>query len=142
MDVAKVLERLLEWLSEPKGRETVRTIVYLIFPIFLLLMLRSAARRRKTEKPSSSIQPKILPPIAESLIPTESLKQTKAREQKKISRELRDVFGREDTLLDKARKSQAMPAESKTSRLAESPESNEKEMLQEELLKLFSRRPK
>jgi hypothetical protein len=143
MDADKVLEKVMKWLSDPKGREMFKTIVYLIFPLIVILTLRSVARRRTTEKKSSAaIQPQLRPATTESLTPTENIKETMARERKKISLELREAFGREESLLGKARKSQARPAASKTSRPPESPESNERKMLQEELLKLFSRRPK
>jgi len=142
MDTDQVLEKLIKWLSDPRGREMVKTIVYLVFPLIVLLMLRGAARRRTPVKTSSAIQPKIRPATTESLSPAESIKETMAREQKKMARELQEVFGREDSLLAKARSNQVLPAASKTSRPSESPESNQRKMLQEELLKLFSRRPK
>ena len=105
-------------------------------------MLRGVARRRAAEKTSSAIQPKIRPGTTESPTSTESVKETMGRQQKKIARELREVFGQEDRLLAKAKRNQTKPAESKALSPPESPESNERKMLQEELLKLFSRRPK
>ena len=120
----------------------VKTIVYLVFPLIVILMLRGAARRRTPVKTSAAIEPKIRPATTESLSATESVKETKAREQKKMARELRDVFGREDSLLAKAKSHQASAAASNTSRPSESPEPNQRNVLQEELLKLFSRRPK
>ena len=114
----------------------------MVFPLFVLLMLRGVARRRAAEKTSSAIQPKIRPGTTESPTSTESIKETMGRQQKKIARELREVFGQEDRLLAKAKRNQTKPAESKALSPPESPESNERKMLQEELLKLFSRRPK
>ncbi len=120
----------------------VKALFYLFVPLIVILTLRNVSRRRTTMKTSSAIEPKIRPATTETLSSAESLRETQARQKKKIARELREVFGREDTLLAKASKNQTLPAGSRALRTSESPESNEKKMLQEELLKLFSRRPK
>ena len=67
MDGDKILEKLMRWLADPKGREMFKTIVYLILPLFVLLALRNIARRRPVEKTSSTIDPKIRPSSYESL---------------------------------------------------------------------------
>jgi hypothetical protein len=64
-----------------------------------------------------------------------------AREQKKVEKELQEVFGRKDSVLARAKK-EFNKSRGEESPRAESPETNEKKMLQEELLKLFTRRPK
>ena len=140
MDIEKIIEILRKWLSDPKGREMFKTIVYLIFPIIVLLGLRSAARRKSTEKSSTAIKPKVRPSSHESPRVSESLQETMARERKKVERELQEVFGRKDTVLSRAKKEFNRSTGQKPPR-AESPEVNEKKLLQEELLKLFSRRP-
>ena len=140
MDIEKIIEILRKWLSDPKGREMFKTIVYLIFPIIVLLGLRSAARRKSTEKSSTAIKPKVRPSSHESPSVAESLQETMARERKKVERELQEVFGRKDTVLSRAKKEFNRSTGQKSPR-AESPEVNEKKLLQEELLKLFSRRP-
>jgi hypothetical protein len=71
---------------------------------------------------------------------TESLQETLARERKKVERELQEVFGRKDTVLSRAKR-EFNKSTAKKSPRAEPPEENEKKLLQEELLKLFSRRP-
>ena len=141
MDASEILEKLMKWLSDPRGRETLRTIVYLVLPIVLLIGLRSAARRKSPEKSSRVIKPKVRPSTHESPRVTESLKETRAREQKKIEKELQEVFGRKDSVLARAKKEFNRSGRQESSR-AKSPETNEKKMLQEELLKLFTRRPK
>jgi hypothetical protein len=142
MDTDKVVEKIIKWLSDPKGRELFITIVYVILPLFFLLALRNAGRRRPAEKSSTAIEPKIRPATYDSPSATESLKETWAREQKKVERELREVFGREDNVLARAKKefNRSTAPQKAKARPAESPERNEKNMLQEELLKLFSRR--
>ena len=144
----------MEWLSDPKGREMFKTIVYVVVPLFLLFAFRRAGRRRPAEKSSTAIEPKIRPAeksstaIEPKIRPasydspsaTESLKETWAREQKKVEKELREVFGREDSVLARAEKDLNRSTAPQEARSAESPERNEKNMLQEELLKLFSRR--
>ena len=139
MDTEKIIEILRKWLSDPKGREMFKTIVFLIFPIVVLLWLRSAARRKSTEKSSKAIKPRVRPPSHESPSMTESLKETMARERKKVERELQEVFGRKDTVLSRAKKEFNKSTGQKSPR-AEPQEVNEKKLLQDELLKLFSRR--
>ena len=131
----------MKWLSDPRARETLRTIVYLVLPIVLLIGLRSAARRKSPEKSSKAIKPRVRPSSRESPKVTESLKETMAREQKKVEKELQEVFGRKDSVLARAKKEFNRSGRQESSP-AESPETNEKKMLQEELLKLFTRRPK
>ena len=140
MDTEKIIEKLIKWLSDPKGREMFKNIIYLVLPIVVLLGLRSAARRKSTEKSATAIKPRVRPSTHESPRVTESLQETMARERKKVDRELQEVFGRKDTVLSRARKEFNRSTEQKSPR-AESPEVNEKKLLQEELLKLFSRRP-
>ena len=142
MDTDKILEKLMRWLADPKGREMLKTIVYLIIPLFLLIGLRNIARRRPTDKSSSTIDPRIRPSSYESLQSAESLKDTQVREQKKINKELHEVFGRKDTVLARARKEFDTSTAGKPTAPSESPQSDEKNVLQEELLKLFLRRQK
>jgi hypothetical protein len=140
MDIEKIIEMIRQWLSDPKGREMFRSIVYLVFPIIVLLGLRSAARRKATEKSSTAIKPKVRPSAHGSPTVAESLQETLARERKKVERELQEVFGRKDTVLSRAKREFNKSTDKKSPR-AEPPEVNEKKLLQEELLKLFSRRP-
>jgi len=140
MDTEKIIEKLMEWLSDPKGREMFKTIVYVVLPLFLLLAFRRAGRRRPAEKSSTAIEPKIRPASYDSLSTIESLNETWSREQKKVERELREVFGREDSVLARAKREFNRSTAPQKARPAEAPERNEKKMLQEELLKLFSRR--
>ena len=140
MDTDKILEKLMRWLADPKGREMFKTIVYLIIPLFLFIGLRNIARRRPAEKTSTTIDPRTRPSSYESLRATESLKETQTKEQKKIDNELQAVFGREDTVLSKTRKGFGKSTADKPAVPAESLESDEKNILQEELLRLFFRR--
>ncbi len=140
MDTEKIIEKLIKWLSDPRGRETFKTIVYLVLPIIVLIGLRSAARRKSTEKSAAVIKPKFRPSTYETPSRGESLKETMAREQKKVDRELQEFLGRKDSVLARARK-EFDKSSGQKSPGAESPEVNEKKQLQEELLKLFSRRP-
>jgi hypothetical protein len=142
MDTDKILEKLMRWLSDPKGREMFKTIVYLIIPLFLYIGLRNIARRRPAEKSSSTIDPRIRPSSYESLKSTESLKDTQAKEQKKIDKEMQELFGRKDTVMARARKEFDKSTADKPAVPAESVQSDEKNILQEELLKLFLRRQK
>ena len=141
MDTEKIIEKLIKWISDPRGREMFKTIVFLILPIIVLLGLRSAARRKSTEKSSTAIKPRVRPPTHETPSVGESLKETMARERKKVERELQEVFGRKDTVMARAKNKEFSKSTGQTSPRAESPEANEKKQLQEELLKLFSRRP-
>ena len=140
MDTDKIVEKIIKWLSDPKGREMFKTIVYVVLPLFLLLAFRRAGRRRPAEKSSTAIEPKIRPASYDSPSTIESLKETWSREQKKVEKELREVFGREDSVLARAKREFNRSTAPQKARPAESPERNEKKTLQEELLKLFSRR--
>ena len=140
MDIEKIIEILRKWLSDPKGREMFKNIVFLVLPIVVLLGLRSSARRKSTEKSSTAIKPRVRPSSHESPSRGESLKETLARERKKVERELQEVFGRKDTVLSRAKKEFNRSTAPQKTRPAKSAERNEKKMLQEELLKLFSRR--
>ena len=142
METDKILEKLMRWLSDPKGREMFKTIVYLIIPLFLYIGLRNMARRRPAEKSSATIDPRIRPSSYEALKNTESLRETQAKEQKKIDKELQEVFGRKDTVLARARKELNKPTGDKPAVPSESVQPDEKNILQEELLKLFLRRQK
>lgn len=140
MDTEKIIEKLIKWLSDPKGREMFKNIVYLILPIIVLLALRNATRRKSTEKSSTAIKPRVRPSSPESPSVTESLQETMVRERKKVERELQELFGRKDAVLSSAKKEFDKSTGQKSPR-AESLEANGKKLLQEELLKLFSRRP-
>lgn len=142
MDADKILEKVMKWLADPKGREMFKTVVYLIIPLFLLIALRNIARRAPAEKKPTTIDPKIRPSSYEAMRRTESLRETQAREQKKIDRELQEVFGREDTALARTRKEFSQPTPDKQAVPAKSVQSDEKNIIQEELLKLFFRRHK
>jgi hypothetical protein len=142
MDTDKILEKLMRWLADPKGREMFKNIVYLIIPLFLIIGLRNIARRRPAEKTSTTIDPRIRPSSYEALRSTESLRETLAKEQKKIDQELQEVLGRKDTVMTRARKKFSNSTADKPAVPSESLQSDEKNILQEELLKLFLRRQK
>jgi hypothetical protein len=142
MDTDKILEKLMKWLADPKGREMFKNIVYLIIPLFLIIGLRNIARRRPAEKTSTTIDPRIRPSSYEALRSTESLRETQAKEHKKIDQELQEVFGRKDTVLARARKEFGKSTADESAVPSESLQSDEKNILQEELLKLFMRRQK
>jgi hypothetical protein len=142
MDGDKILEKVMKWLADPRGREMLKTVVYLIIPLFLLIGLRNIARRAPAEKKSTAIDPKVRPSSYEALRSTESLRETQAREQEKIDRELQELFGRKDTVLARGRKEFSQATRDKQAVPAKSVKSDEKNMIQEELLKLFFRRQK
>ena len=142
METDKILEKLMRWLADPKGREMFKNIVYLIIPLFLIIGLRNIARRRPAEKTSTTIDPRIRPSSYEALRSTESLRETQAKEHKKIDQELQEVFGRKDTVLARARKEFGKSTADESAVPSESLQSDEKNILQEELLKLFMRRQK
>jgi hypothetical protein len=63
-----------------------------------------------------------------------------ARERKKVEKDLEELFGRRQSIVNRTRKElKKSPAIKKTAP-AQAQESAEKNVLQEELLKLFSRR--
>jgi len=140
METDKIIEKLMKWLADPKGREVFKTIVYLIVPLLFLIGLRNAARRKPAEQSSTAIEPKMRSSTYENISGTESVRQTMARERKKVEKDLQRLFGRERSIIDKTRKELNKTATVKKKVPAETHESAEKNVLQEELLKLFSRR--
>jgi hypothetical protein len=72
MDTDKIVEKIIKWLSDPKGREMFKTIVYVVLPLFLLLAFRRAGRRRPAEESSTAIEPKIRPASYDSSSATET----------------------------------------------------------------------
>jgi hypothetical protein len=59
MDTGKIIEKLMKWLADPKGREMFKTIVYLIVPLLFVIWLRNAVRRKQSEQSSEAIEPKM-----------------------------------------------------------------------------------
>ena len=118
----------------------VKTIIYVALPLIIIWVLRKKGRRLTSGEPSSAPEPSIPTKRTEDWIVTESLQETMTREQKKMEKELREVFGRQDSVLPRTKKEFNRSTAPQEARSAESPERNEKNMLQEELLKLFSRR--
>jgi hypothetical protein len=143
MDIDRILEQLARWLTNPKGREIAKTILYLVVPLIVLFGLRNAARRRPSEKISSSaLDPKMRSYSTEKLLTTESVKETMAREQQKIERELQEVFGREKKVLKRTGKNLARADSPRQSPPTQTSQSGEENILQDQLLKIFSRRQK
>jgi hypothetical protein len=140
MDTGKIIEKLMKWLADPKGREMFKTIVYLIVPLLFVIWLRNAVRRKQSEQSSEAIEPKMRSTTYENFSGTESISQTMARERKKVEKDLEELFGRRQSIVNRTRKElKKSPAIKKTAP-AQAQESAEKNVLQEELLKLFSRR--
>jgi Skp family chaperone for outer membrane proteins len=140
MDTDKIIEKLMKWLADPKGREMFKTIVYLIVPVLFVIGLRNAVRRKQAAHSSAAIEPKMRSTTYENISGTESISQTMARERKKVEKDLEQLFGRRQTTVDRTRKElKKSPAIKKTA-AAPAQEYAEKNVLQEELLKLFSRR--
>jgi hypothetical protein len=142
MDIEEILEKIIRFISDPKGREVVKTFLYLFFPLLILIIIRNAARRRPAPagKASKALVPKTRPGATETIQSAESVKETMAKEQQKIHQELQIVFGREQNVLARAKKSLTQPEVRPESPPAQSRKPDEKKILQEELLKLFSRR--
>jgi hypothetical protein len=141
MDTDKIIEKAIKWLSDPKGRELLKTLVYLMFPLIVLLVLRSVRRGKTAIRESPALKPGIAGSSIKAVVTPETLKETKAKEKQKIDREMRELFGRKETSLSAGRRSQAERADmTRDSSPAEPPSSSEREFLRQELLKMISRR--
>jgi len=140
MDTEKIIEKLMKWLADPKGREMFKTILYLIVPLLFLIGLRNAARRKSTEHSSTAIEPKMRSSTYENISGMENISQTMARERQKVEKDLQNLFGRKQRIFERTRKDLQKSAAAQETVPAQTEESAEKSILQEELLKLFSRR--
>jgi hypothetical protein len=140
MDIDEILEKVIRWLSDPRGREMIKTIVYVAIPLIILWVLRKKGRPPASREPSSARESGIRKKKTGDWIVTESLQETMAREQKKMERQLAEVFGREDSTLARFNRGQKSADSEPTTPSSEPPDA--KDVLQEELLRLFSRRPR
>jgi hypothetical protein len=140
VDVFEVLEQILKWLSDPKGQEVIKLIFYLIFPLIVFVVLRSATRRDSARNLTPEFEPESRPPIPETGLSTESLKETMAREQRKIEKELQETFGKSESLFDKARRTVSASIAGQPSSSSESADLAREESSGAGLFKLFSRR--
>jgi hypothetical protein len=140
MDIDELMKKLMRWLSDPKAREVVKSVVYVIFPLIIIFALRNVSRRRPAQNSSTAIEPKIRTTAPHTAAATESLRETEAKEKKKIETQLRELFGREERILARARHDQPSSDTIESASSSEEPTPTEKDMLHAELLKLFSSR--
>jgi hypothetical protein len=137
MDVDKLTEKVLRWLSDPKGREFLRSLIYVLLPLIVLSLIRTVRRAQVAKKEAAAITPRIRGSGTQSLATAETLRETMAKEKKKVERELEGVFGRRERLLTKARGGgvpSQLPAQP---RLSESPGPDDDQAVREDLIRMF-----
>ncbi|MBW1979848.1 MAG: hypothetical protein JRJ12_01390 [Deltaproteobacteria bacterium] len=141
MDTEKFLQKVAEWLSDPKRRELLGNIFYLALPLLFILFIRKRKRPAAGKPEAAVLKPKIRPLGESASFTPETLKETMARERKKIDRELQELFGRKERLLKKARDDQAVRSRS-TQRVPpkQPPRAQGQELFGEELLRFLGRR--
>jgi hypothetical protein len=101
MDFDKLIEKARRWLSDPAAREAVKSLLYVLVPLIVLSLLRSLKRAQTASKQAAAVIPRVRGTSTQSLVATETLQETMAKEKRKIERELQEVFGRRERLLTK-----------------------------------------
>jgi len=109
MDFDKLMEKALRWFSDPRSREVVKSILYVLFPLIVISLLRNIKRSQSARKQVTAVTPRVRGSSTESLVVTETLQETMAKENKKVQRELQEVFGRRERMLTKSRTRTAVP---------------------------------
>jgi hypothetical protein len=142
MDLDKLMEKVSKWLSDPRAREVIKSCIYVLLPLIVLYLIRNVKRAQAAKKQVTAITPGIRGSSTESLVSTETLRETMAREKKKVDRELQEVFGRRERSLTRSRgggaASSQVPAEA---RMPESAGPGDDQATQEDLMRiLFGRR--
>jgi hypothetical protein len=142
MDFDKLTEKVSKWLSDPGAREVIKSLIYVLLPLIVFSLVRSIKRPRAAKKDDTAITPRIRGSNSENLISTETLRETMAREKKKVARELQEVFGRRERSLAGPRGGGAFPSEVPAEEpMRESPGPGDDQATGEDLMRvLFGRR--
>jgi len=142
MDFDKLMEQVLKWLSEPRVREVIKSLVYVLLPLIVLSLIRNVKRAQAAKKQAAAITPGIRGSSVESVASSETLQETMAKEKKKVQRELQEVLGRRERSLTRSRGGGAAPSQVPAeARMAESPGPGDDQAAREDLIRiLFGRR--
>jgi hypothetical protein len=142
MDFDELMEKVSRWLSDPRAREMIKSLLYVLLPLVVLSLIRNVKRAQAAKKQATAITPGIRGSSTESLVATETLQETMAREKKKVERELQEVFGRRERLLTKTKGGEAVPSPVPAQvRMSESPGPSDDQTIPEDMIRiLFGRR--
>ena len=142
MDFDKLMEKILKWLSDPRAREVIKSLIYVLLPLIVLSLIRNVKRAQAAKKQATAITPRIRGSSTGSLVSTETLQETMAKEKKKVERELQEVFGRRERSLIRSRGGGAVPSQVPAeARMPESPGPGDDQTAREHLIRiLFGRR--
>jgi hypothetical protein len=142
MDFDKLMEKVAKWLSDPRAREVIKSLIYVLLPLIVLSLIRNVKRAQAAKKQGTAITPRIRGSSTEQLVSTETLQETMAKEKKKVERELQDVFGRRERSLTRSRGGEAVPSQVPAeTRMPESPGPGDDRAAREDLIRiLFGRR--
>jgi len=111
MDFDKLMEKVLKWLSDPRAREVIKSLIYVLLPLIVLSLIRNVKRAQAAKKQATAITPRIRGSSTESLVSTETLQETMAKEKKKVERELQEVLGRRERSLTRSGGGGALPSQ-------------------------------
>ena len=142
MDFDELMEKVLKWLSEPRVREVIKSVIYVLLPLIVLSLIRNVKRTQAARKQATAITPRIRGSSTESLVSTETLQETMGKEKKKVDRELQEVLGRRERLLTRSRGGGAVPSQVPAeAHMPESPGPGDDQAAREDLIRiLFGRR--
>ena len=138
MDFDKLIEKVLRWLSDPAAREVLKSLLYVVLPLLVLSLLRNLKRTQAADKQAAAVTPRVRGTTAESLVVTETLQETMAKEKRKIDRELQELFGRRERLLTKVRTGEGFQSDMpRPSRPSDSTAPAGDQALQEDLIRVL-----
>ncbi len=138
MDFDKLIEKAWRWLSDPERREVVKSLLYVLLPLIVLSLLRNLKRAQAANKPAAALTPRMRGTSPESLVVTETLQETMAKEKRKVDRELQEFFGRRERLLTKARTGEGARSDMpQPSRLSEPGGPGEEQATREDLIRVL-----
>jgi hypothetical protein len=138
MDFDKLVEKALRWLSDPAAREVVKSLLYVLVPLIVLSLFRSLKRAQAANKQAAPVTPRVRGTGTKSLVVTETLEETIAKEKKKIDRELQELFGRVERVSAKARTGEGARSDvSRPSPPSEPPSTPGHQELREDLIRVL-----
>jgi hypothetical protein len=142
MDFDKLMEKVSKWFSDPGAREVIKSLIYVLLPLIVFSLIRNIKRAQAAKKEDTAITPRIRGSSTEGLVSTETLRETMAREKKKVARELQEVFGRRERSLTRPRAGEAFPSQVPAEEpMPESPGPGDDQAPREDLRRiLFGRR--
>ena len=128
-------------MADPQAREAVRSLLYVLFPLVMLLVLRGIMRQQRMGRRVATDRPARSAAESDLGLASETLQETMAREQAKVDRELREILGRETGLSGQSGAGKPPRQEAREGQAArDTVPRTQQEMTRDDLLDLLLRR--